>query len=300
MTIPASAQFQFREYDMALSPRPSLRPRRTAAATPASSPDGHPPAFPRAATGTPAFRGAPASSGPPAPGGGWASGGALASGRGTSGAGARVVAVQRIGAVVVAAVLLGFGLLGFLDGLAYFSTEGGRIAGLSSNGLLSTVSVVTAAILVAAAIRGARTVSTVMLVLGVLFLLSAFANLAVLGTSANILAFSMSNVVFSLCAGLLLLVLGAYGRVSGNLPPDSPYRTTAMSPDDADLGPEPEQYAATPAERAAERDMRAAELAVAEHRATPDQARRVAAMARVRTRADRRQVWMQFDRPQAG
>ena len=64
---------------------------------------------------------------------------------------------------------------------------------MSSNGLLSTVSVVTAAVLVAAAIKGARTVSTVMLVFGVLFLLSAFANLAVLETSANILAFSMSN-----------------------------------------------------------------------------------------------------------
>jgi uncharacterized protein DUF4383 len=274
VTTPASAQFLFRESDMALP----LRPRRTAAAIQ-----------------NPASGGAPAViSGAPA------SGGALASGRGTSAAGARVVAVQRIGAVVVAAVLLGFGVLGFLDGLAYFSTEGGRIAGLSSNGLLSTVSVVTAGILVAAAVKGARTVSTVMLVFGVLFLLSAFANLAVLETNANILAFSMSNVVFSLCAGLLLLVLGAYGRVSGNLPPDSPYRTTAMTADGADLGPEREQYATTPAERAAERGMREAELAVAEHRATPDQARRVAAMARVRTRADRRNVWLQFDRPQAG
>jgi hypothetical protein len=35
---------------------------------------------------------------------------------------------------------------------------------------------------------------------------------------------------------------------------------------------------------------------VVEHRATPDQQRRVTAMAEVRTRADRRAVWMSFDR----
>jgi hypothetical protein len=205
-----------------------------------------------------------------------------------------VTVVQRVGAVVVALVLLGFGVLGFLNGLAYFSTEGGRVAGLSSNGLLSTISVLTAAILVVAALRSARTVSTVMLLIGAAFLVSALANLAVLRTSVNVLAFSMANVVFSLVAGLLLLTLGAYGRVSGNLPPDSPYRHTADGVED--LGPEPEQYATTPEERALERDMRAAELAVMEHRATPDQAYRVARMAQVRTRADRRRVWVECGR----
>jgi hypothetical protein len=208
--------------------------------------------------------------------------------------------VHRSGAVLLGLVLLTFGLLGFLDGLAYFSTEGGNVAGLSSNGLLSTVSVVTAAVLIGAAVRGARTASTVMLVLGVAFLLSALANLAVLESEFNILAFSMANVVFSLCAAVFLLVLGAYGRVSGNLPPDSPYRSADGS-GGADLDePEPERYASTPEERAIERAMREAELAVAEHRASPEQARRVAAMARVRTRADRRRVWVQCERDAIG
>ncbi|WP_236836748.1 DUF4383 domain-containing protein, partial [Blastococcus sp. KM273129] len=66
-----------------------------------------------------------------------------------------------------------FGILGFADGLDFFSTEGERILGLSSNGLLSTISVVTAAVLVAAAVRGPRIASTVMIVVGVLFLVSA-------------------------------------------------------------------------------------------------------------------------------
>jgi uncharacterized protein DUF4383 len=205
----------------------------------------------------------------------------------------RVPAVHRIGAIVVAAVLAAFGILGLLDGLAYFSTDGERIAGLSSNGLLSTISLVTAAVLTAAALRGSRIASTTMLVIGALFLVSALANLAVLETEVNFLAFSMANVIFSIVAGLVLLTLGAYGRVSGNLPEDSPYRQGAL---DADAPDTSQQLPETPAERAAERAMRDAERAVAEHRATAEQSRRVAAMARARTRADRRAVWMSFDR----
>ena len=63
----------------------------------------------------------------------------------------RVLTVHRIGAVAVAAVILVFGLLGFAGGLAFFSTSGEPILGMSSNGLLSTISVVTAAVLIAAA-----------------------------------------------------------------------------------------------------------------------------------------------------
>src|SRR3712207_7458945 len=76
--------------------------------------------------------------------------------------GARVFAVQRIGAVLVALFLLVFGLLGFADRLDYFSTEGERVLGLSSNGLLSTISVVVALVLLVAAARSSPTASTVM------------------------------------------------------------------------------------------------------------------------------------------
>ena len=207
-----------------------------------------------------------------------------------TGAGARVPVVHKYGAVAVAAVIGVFGLLGFAGGLDYFSTEGEPVLGLSSNGLLSTVSVVTAAVLVFAAFRSARTASTIMIVIGGLFLLSALVNLALLRTSFNILAFEMANVVFSILAGLVLLTLGAYGRVSGHLPADSPYASAAEEDDD------PEVYPSTPVEFAAEAAMREAEVAVVEHRATADQRRRVAAMSRVTSRQDRRQVWMSFDR----
>lgn len=205
-------------------------------------------------------------------------------------AGSRVFTVQRIGALVVAAVILVFGLLGFAGGLDFFSTEGEPILGLSSNGLLSTISVLTAVVLVVAALRSPRVASTVMIVVGVLFLVSALANLAVLRTSFNVLAFEIENVVFSVVAGLILLLLGAYGRVSGNLPPDSPYARPRAEDES-----EPESFPSTPAEFAAERAMREAEIAVVNHVATAEQRRRVAAMAEVHSRADRRRVWMEFD-----
>jgi hypothetical protein len=201
----------------------------------------------------------------------------------------RVFTVQRIGALAVAAVIAVFGVLGFAGGLDFFSTDGGEVLGMSSNGLLSTISLLTAVVLVIAALRSPRTASTLMLVVGTLFLLSALANLAVLRTSFNVLAFEIENVVFSVVAGLLLLLLGAYGRVSGNLPPDSPYARPRVEES------EPESYPSTPAEFAAEQAMRSAEIAVVNHVATADQRRRVAAMAKVHSRADRRRVWMEFD-----
>jgi hypothetical protein len=206
--------------------------------------------------------------------------------------GSRVFLVQRVGALVVAGFLLVFGLLGFAGGLDFFSTDGERVLGLSSNGLLSALSVVVAAVLIGAALLGPRVASTVMIVVGSLFLLSALVNLAVLRTSFNLLAFEMSNVLFSIVVGLVLLVLGAYGRVSGNLPSDSPYAHP-----DAETGEAPESYPSTPEEFAAEAAMREAEIAVSEHRATDDQRRRVRAMAVVHTRAERRRVWMDFDPP---
>src|SRR5215218_3512363 len=205
--------------------------------------------------------------------------------------GGRVPVVHRLGAVAVALVVLVFGLLGFAGGLDFFSTSGQPILGMSSNGLLSTISVLTATVLIAAAVRGARIASTVMIVVGSLFLLSALVHLAVLRTSFNVLAFEMTNVFFSIGAGLTLLVLGTYGRVSGHLPTDSPYAQPGAA---SDVEP-PESYPSTPAEFAAERAMREAEIAVVNHVATADQRRRVTAMAQVSSRGERRRVWMEFD-----
>jgi uncharacterized protein DUF4383 len=199
-----------------------------------------------------------------------------------------VFVVQRAGALAVGVFLLVFGVLGFAGGLDFFSTDGQQILGMSSNGLLSALSVVFGAVLIGADLRGPRVASTVMVVVGALFLLSALVNLAVLRTSFNILAFEMSNVIFSIIVGLVLLTLGAYGRFSGSLPSDSPYAHPRADEE------EPESYPSTPEEFAAEAAMREAEIAVSNHAGTEDQRRRVQAMARVHTRGDRRRVWMEF------
>ncbi|MCD2196910.1 DUF4383 domain-containing protein [Actinomycetospora endophytica] len=202
-----------------------------------------------------------------------------------------VLLVHRIGAVLAAAVLVTFATAGVAGGLEFFSTEGRPVLGLSSNGLLSAISIATAVVLVAAAIRGGRTASTVLIVVGALFLISAFVNLALIGTVANLLAFRLPNVFFSIGAGLVLLLVGAYGRLSGRPPADNPYR----SGDADDAGaPPPQPTPTTAAEALADRDMAVAEEAVAQHTATPDQARRVRAIGDLRTHEDRRQAWMRF------
>lgn len=131
--------------------------------------------------------------------------------------------VYRFGAGAIGLGLLVFGILGFAGGLAFFDTTGNTVAGLSTNTVLSTISVVVGAALVGGAIVGGNVAAELNTVIGVLFLLSGLANLAVLRTSVNILNFSMRNVIFSFVSGLLLLTFGLYGRVSGGLPADNPY-----------------------------------------------------------------------------
>ncbi len=210
----------------------------------------------------------------------------------------RVLRVHRLGALVVAAVIAVFGVLGFVGGLGFFDTAGAPVLGLSTNGALSTVSVVTAAVLVAAAVRGGRLASTVMIVIGVLFLLSAFGNLALIGTRFNLLAFGLPNVFFSIAAGLLLLLVGAYGRVSSKLPPDNPYRMERHPEEGdgtSDLDVDGQPSPRTRAEAAADTAMAAAARARAAGTASADQRRRLEAMDRVRTHEERRAVWMRFE-----
>ncbi|MFH7595748.1 DUF4383 domain-containing protein [Streptomyces racemochromogenes] len=131
--------------------------------------------------------------------------------------------VYRFGAGICGLLLLVFGCLGFAGSLSAFSTDGQRIAGLSTNGLLSTVSVVFGLLLIVAAVIGGNLASTVNIVVGVLFVASGFVHLFLIGRRGNVLDFGMSNVIFSFLMGLLVMTFGMYGRVSGGLPHDNPY-----------------------------------------------------------------------------
>ena len=81
--------------------------------------------------------------------------------------------------------------------------------------------------LIASAFAPRATSSWVATVVGALFVVAGFANLLVLETSANVLNFEPSNVIFALVSGLALLVLGLYGRGSRALDEDNPYRLQA-------------------------------------------------------------------------
>ncbi|ROR00505.1 uncharacterized protein DUF4383 [Streptomyces sp. 2132.2] len=131
--------------------------------------------------------------------------------------------VYRIGAALCGLLLLVFGCLGFAGSLSSFDTAGQRIVGMSTNGLLSTVSVVVGLLLFVAALIGGNVASSVNIAVGVLFVLSGFVHLFLIGRPGNILDFGMTNVIFSFLMGLLIMTFGMYGRVSGGLPHDNPY-----------------------------------------------------------------------------
>lgn len=185
-----------------------------------------------------------------------------------------VYVAQRVFAAVLGVGLGVFAGLGFTASLPLFSTRGERVLGLWSNGALSTVSLAAAVLLIAAAVWGGPTASTVSTALGGVFLLSGLVHLPLLHTTLNVFAFGLSNVFFSIVVGLLLLFSGLYGRVSGGLPPDNPYRQAHPRRKDRPLPQEQldvDDDAVDPGEQA----LREAELAMGAGNATAQQERLV-------------------------
>jgi hypothetical protein len=204
----------------------------------------------------------------------------------------RIHTVHRVSAAALGCFLLLFGVLSFAAPVGFLATSGAVVFGLSTNGLLATVSVIVGAVLVIAAVRSGPTASTTLVLIGALFVISGVANAIVIDTALNLFAFRVSNVVFSLVVGGVLLTLGAYGRFTGSLPDTSPYHgdtsTATGETPDRPIGPE------------AARALADAERATAEHTATAQQAAGVAAAARYRTEEDRSRAYAEataaFDR----
>ena len=197
--------------------------------------------------------------------------------------------VHRVGAAGVGGFLVVFAVAGFVRGVPLLSTVGVPVMGLSQNGVLAALSLLVGAVLVVSAVRGGPIASTVSVVVGGLFLLSGLGNLVVVGTTMNVFAFALPNVVFSIAVGLALLVLGAYGRFTGHLPADNPYLHEA-----AEVG-EAESLVAERDERRSSRtsitELAEAERANALHQATPEQRRRLLVVNRHRNEHDRRHAW---------
>ncbi|MFE9558971.1 DUF4383 domain-containing protein [Streptomyces sp. NPDC006692] len=135
----------------------------------------------------------------------------------------KLAQVYRWGAAFCGPALLIFGCLGFADRLSPFNTHGSHIAGLSTNGVVSLLSVVFGLVLIGGVIAGGNVASTVNMGVGALFLLSGYAHLFILDKPANFLGFGMTNVVFSFVMGLVVVTFGMYGRVTSRLPHDNPY-----------------------------------------------------------------------------
>ena len=136
----------------------------------------------------------------------------------------RLSVVYRIGAGLTGLLLVGFGIAGLLVRLPLFDTQGEVIAGLSTNGALSFLSIAIGSLLLGAAVLGGSFASTVCTVVGVGFVVSGLVNLYLMSAGPNILAFSMPNVIFSFVVGIMVMTFGMYGRVGSHLPGDNPYR----------------------------------------------------------------------------
>ncbi len=204
----------------------------------------------------------------------------------------RLDVVHRVGAAGLGVALWVFGILGLVNRLALFSITGGHVLGLSSNGLLSVISLVVGAVLIGAAVRGGRTASTVTVAVGALFLLSGLANVLVLGTPLNMLAFGMPNVIFSLLAGAVLLFLGAYGRFTGGLPLSNPYQQQERHDrdDEQERVPLPTIFS-DPADVRAATELAEAERADARRATSPAQITGLAAAHQKRRAEDRVAGW---------
>ena len=135
----------------------------------------------------------------------------------------RLSRVYRLGAGLMGLVLVAFGILGLTDNIGFFDIGGATAAGLNTNGALSVLSIAIGGLLFVGMVIGGNFASTLNMVLGLLFLLSGFVNLALLETSFNFLAFRLQNLLFSFVVGLMLMWFGMYGRVSSKLPHDNPY-----------------------------------------------------------------------------
>lgn len=197
--------------------------------------------------------------------------------------------VHRTAAILFGLGLATFGIFGLLSRVELLHTTGIILFGLSTNGALAILSVVVGAVLIVAGALGGRIASTTLVAAGIAFMLSGLVHVLVLGTSLNLLAFRMSNVIFSLIAGMLLLVLGSWGRFAGHLPHDNPYWQQRHA-HDAPPGELPTHFT-DPADARAARELAEAYRAVAEHTASAELTARVRALEGLRRAEDRVQEW---------
>jgi hypothetical protein len=156
---------------------------------------------------------------------------------------------------------------------------------MTTNGFLAFLSMAVGFVLVFAAVFGGPFAAWAAIAAGAGFILSGIVNVFLLGTSLNVMAFTMPNVVFSWLVGAVLLTLGVIGRKEH--PTDDSLYGSHLEHED-------------PAAQVHTNPVAAAELAEAEraralHYATEEQTERLHDADRYRSTADRVHSWEESD-----
>jgi len=152
----------------------------------------------------------------------------------TTNAHRRLVSEQPLGtfyrrtATGFAALLIGLGGTGLLA--LHILTRPSRLAaqiGWSDPlSVLSVLSILAGIVLIAAARRGGASASTALTATGGLVLGSGLAHLTVHITTVGSAAFRYPSGALCVLLGTALLITGCYGRFTGNLPADNPWRSS--------------------------------------------------------------------------
>jgi hypothetical protein len=195
--------------------------------------------------------------------------------------------LHRVGTAVVGGFVFVFGLTGLTWRPEVFSTEGPVVFGMTTNGFLAFLSMAVGAVLVFATVFGGPFAAWAAIVAGAAFFLSGVVNVFLLGTTLNVMAFTMPNVVFSWAVGAVLVALGMIARKEQ--PTENSLYGSHLEHED-------------PAARLHTNPAAAAELAEAEraralHYATEEQTERLHDADRYRSAADRVHSWEESDHP---
>ncbi|GAB3143991.1 hypothetical protein GCM10027290_21390 [Micromonospora sonneratiae] len=141
--------------------------------------------------------------------------------------------LYRIFAALIGLYILIFGVVGVIQtwGEPLFDRGDTWVLGLRTNLAFALVSVVFGAIVLVGAAHRGNLGHFLNLGIGVVFMVTAIAMMAVLQTDANFLNFSMSTVIVSMIFGLLVLATGLYDKVgpAADAEAEQTYRQRAIN-----------------------------------------------------------------------
>jgi len=112
---------------------------------------------------------------------------------------------------------LGLGVIGFsrTSGLPFFEqSDLPTVFGVTMNPGFAVTSIVLGAVVLVATVVGRNLDRSVNLGVGSIFLVIGTGMLAFMRTDANILGFTMTNVIVTYIVGMVLLTAGLYGKVT--------------------------------------------------------------------------------------